>query len=249
MVRHRAPVRAPARRVVGAALLVAALALWVGAGSPRLTVTPFGEPPAAAAPAGGVPAEATPPAGVPPGASSTSQPDPDVARAAPRPASAPSFTTTAPSGSIEPGRAPVGLSIDRLGVQAPVEPVGVGAAGRLVVPASPMDVGWFRGGSVPGAEGVALLTSHVDTRTEGRGVLADLARLEDGDVVTTISADGATLRWRVSARSQHRKEELPEELFRRSGVPTLALVTCGGPFDPDARRYRDNVIVWAELLP
>jgi hypothetical protein len=106
-------------------------------------------------------------------------------------------------------------------------------------------VGWYQGGSVPGEPGVALLTSNIDTRPEGRGVLAGLVRLSEGDEIRVTAADGTVQRWSVIARTQHRKDELPQELFSRSGEPVLALVTCGGPFDATVRTYRDNVIVWA----
>jgi hypothetical protein len=163
-------------------------------------------------------------------------------------AAGPRYTSTAPRGAMDHDRWPAQVSIARLGVTAPVGPVGVGSQGALVVPASPSDVGWYHGGAVPGEPGVALLTSHIDTRTEGRGVFAGLVRLEIGDVVTVLAADGTEQRWTVTARTQHAKEELPDGLFARTGAPTLALVTCGGPFDRAARSYRDNVIVWAELL-
>lgn len=100
---------------------------------------------------------------------------------------------------------------------------------------------------MPGEPGVALLTSHIDTRSEGRGVLSGLVRLSEGDEVLVTAADGVVQRWYVTARTQHRKDELPPELFARAGTPVLALVACGGPFDPAVRSYRDNVIVWAQL--
>jgi sortase (surface protein transpeptidase) len=112
-----------------------------------------------------------------------------------------------------------------------------------------MDVGWYQGGAVPGEPGVALLTSHFDTRREGRGVFAGLVDLGPGASVVLEARDGTEQRWTVVARTQHRKDALPPELFSRAGTPVLALVTCGGPFDRERRSYRDNVIVWAELLP
>jgi hypothetical protein len=163
------------------------------------------------------------------------------------PAAEPSpFTTTAPRGAIDTTLWPVRVDVPALTVSAPVQAIGVGAERELIVPASPMDVGWFQGGSVPGEPGVALLTSHVDTRSEGRGVFAGLAELEAGDTVTVTAADGSVQRWSVVARTQHRKDALPQDLFARSGPARLALVTCGGPFDREARSYRDNIIVWAE---
>jgi sortase (surface protein transpeptidase) len=230
-------------RIAGAVLVVGALAAWVGAGAPRPGAAEFGAAPAAssAEPAQSV----TPTAPV-----DTPRPAPGPAPApepTPAPAPPPSpFTTTAPRGPIDITTWPTSVSIPRLGVDAPVEPVGVGTQGELIIPHSPMDVGWYQGGSVPGEPGVALLTSHVDTRAEGRGVFAGLVRLDAGDVVTIVAADGTEQRWKVTARTQHRKTDLPPTLFARSGPPVLALVTCGGPFDATVRSYRDNVIVWAE---
>jgi len=42
------------------------------------------------------------------------------------------------------------------------------------------------------------------------------------------------------------KNALPGSLFATTGPPRLALVTCGGSFDPATGHYRDNVIVWAK---
>lgn len=155
------------------------------------------------------------------------------------------FTTTSPRGPVEPARWPAEVSITAIDVRAPVLPVGVGTSGALIIPDSPRDVGWYQGGSVPGEPGVALLTSHLDTRREGRGVFAGLVELAVGDEVVLTSADGTTQRWVVTRREQHRKDALPAGLFARAGDAELALVTCGGPFDREARSYRDNVIVWA----
>jgi sortase (surface protein transpeptidase) len=244
-------------RIVGALIVVAALAAWVAVGTPRLGAAEFGVAPAAsitdvAAPAPEAAPEAAPevapdpardtPTATPPPAPTPPAPTPPAAEPSP-------FTTTAPRGPIDITTWPTAVRIPRLGVDAPVEPVGVGTQGELIIPHSPMDVGWYQGGSVPGEAGVALLTSHVDTRTEGRGVFAGLVRLDAGDVVTTVAADGTEQRWTVTARTQHLKTDLPQALFARSGPPVLALVTCGGPFDATVRSYRDNVIVWAEPVP
>jgi sortase (surface protein transpeptidase) len=246
-------------RILGVVLVVAALGGWLVSGAPRPGGATFGDVPAnvavgasgghtGASPVPEVPAvpelrPATPveaaPAPTAPGPATSSASDED----------APGYTTTAPRGAIDPQRWPASVRVPALDVIAPVQVIGVGPAGALIVPHSPMDVGWYQGGSVPGEPGVALLTSHVDTRTEGRGVFAGLVRLAPGDTITLVAADGIEQLWTVTARTQHRKDALPSELFARSGPPVLALVTCGGPFDPQARSYRDNVIVWATPSP
>jgi len=182
--------------------------------------------------------------------------EPPIVQAAPLPATSPSidvapptpsspFATTAPRGAMDPTAWPSRVLLPALAVEAPIQPIGLEATGALVIPTSPMDVGWYQRSSVPGTAGVALLTSHVDTRLEGRGIFSRLADLALGDDVHVVTAEGVTQRWQVVAIEQHRKDELPPSLFVRSGEPLLALVTCAGPFDPVARSYRDNLIVWA----
>jgi hypothetical protein len=236
--------------LLAGSLILGAPGIWIAAGAPGAPASPFG---AAAILASGIgettdgpdhgPRTSDAPAvtleDVPAGPARTTPPDEvPVVEVAP-------FTTTAPRGAIDRSLWPTRLAIPSQDVDAPVEPVGVGTGGELIIPPSPMDVGWYQGGSVPGEPGVALLTSHIDTRAEGRGVLAGLVRLSEGDEIRVTAADGTVQRWSVIARTQHRKDELPQELFSRSGEPVLALVTCGGPFDATVRTYRDNVIVWA----
>ena len=58
---------------------------------------------------------------------------------------------------------------------------------------------------------------------------------------------GTTTRWRVVSRELITKQVLPlDRLFARTGPPRLTLITCGGPFLPEFRSYRDNVVVVAE---
>jgi hypothetical protein len=155
--------------------------------------------------------------------------------------------TTALRGAMDPGRWPATVAIAAIGVQAPVRPIGLDvASGALVVPESPMEVGWFQRSAEPGDPGVTLLTSHVDTLTEGRGVFSRLGRLEVGDPIVLSTRDGTLSTWHVVAREQRAKDDLPEALFAGTGSPVLALVTCGGAFDRTTRRYADNIIVWAE---
>jgi hypothetical protein len=139
---------------------------------------------------------------------------------------------------------PVRLRIPSLDVDAPVVPVDVDRAGVLEVPPA-QHVGWYRAGPSPGAPGSAVLAAHVDQA--GRpGVFYGLVELVAGRVVEVELDDGTLRRFVVAFVAQHPKGDLPAAAFRRGGAPGLVLVTCGGDFDPDARRYRDNVVVYAE---
>ncbi|MGH2528657.1 MAG: class F sortase [Actinomycetota bacterium] len=144
------------------------------------------------------------------------------------------------------GPRPIGLTIEAIGVRAPIVPVGVEVGSRNVEVPSDVDaVGWYRFGPSPGADGSAVLLGHVDARTQGPGVFFRLRELEPADVVLVTFGNGSEFSFRVVARRSYAKSGLPPMLFEREGRPILALVTCGGSFDQASRSYSDNVVVFA----
>lgn len=141
--------------------------------------------------------------------------------------------------------APVTLRIDALGLEAaPVLPVGVDRSGELAVP-GPGDVGWYRFGPAPGDAGSVVLAAHIAYDGED-GVFRHLEEIDPGDAVEVGMDDGTSVLYRVTALAQYPKQALPPEVWDRQGPPRLALVTCGGAFDPARRSYRSNVVAWAE---
>jgi len=157
------------------------------------------------------------------------------------------------------------LVIPSLGVKAPLVPTGaVGPAGTasLTIPADIHTVGWWDGtvsdgdhtvqedAPQPGQPGVALIAGHIDSAVAGPGALYDLGELRPGDSVEIVNSRGRSSDWVVSGPPETTlKTELPPSLWVTSGAPKLALVTCGGPFDPETGHYVDNVIVWATPAP
>ena len=58
--------------------------------------------------------------------------------------------------------------------------------------------------------------------------------------------DGSVRRYEVVERAIYAKLELPRErLWRNTGPEELVLITCGGDFNPEIRRYRQNIVVFA----
>lgn len=143
--------------------------------------------------------------------------------------------------------APTMLTIDSLGINAPIGPYGVDAStGQMEVPANVTEVAWYRHGPAPGQPGSAVLAAHVDLEGQGPGVFFDLGQLEPGDDIEVQFSDGTSMRFSVVARQTYQKEELPlRVVFSRAGDPVLTLVTCGGGFDSSASRYDSNVVIYA----
>jgi hypothetical protein len=157
----------------------------------------------------------------------------------------------APALSAPPSPAsgvPVRLSLPTLGVDAPVVPVGLESDGTMQIPGA-QEAGWYSPGRRPGAAtGSAVIAAHIDYG--GRvGVFFRLPELQVGAEISVQDDEGTVHRFVVTERFQVGKADLPvEELFRTGGGPTLTLITCGGAFDPDERRYRDNIVVRATRL-
>jgi sortase (surface protein transpeptidase) len=164
------------------------------------------------------------------------------------PGTLPEVTTrsASPAGQ-EQRQAPARLSVPVLGVDTVVDPVGVEPDGQMTIPAEVDRVGWYRFGPAPGDDGSAVIAGHVDDREQGLGAMAPMRDAAVGDEVVVTDAAGTSTPWRVVSRELIEKQVLPlDRLFARAGAPRLTLITCGGPFLPEYRSYRDNVVVVAE---
>lgn len=140
---------------------------------------------------------------------------------------------------------PVRLELPGMRLSAPVIPVAV-AAGALTVPEDPDVLGWWAAGALPGAgRGSVVIDGHVDSARHGPGAFAQLGELAPGDPVLVTGASGETRRYRVTGRRQFPKAELAADVFSQDVQERLVLITCGGAFDLQRRRYADNVVVFA----
>lgn len=144
---------------------------------------------------------------------------------------------------------PVRLTVPALGLDLPIDPVGVQADGQMEVPPLAERGGWYRFGSTPGGgSGTAVIAAHVDSiASAGLGPFARLKDVAVGDVVAVTSQDGSTSQFAVRSVVRVAKTEVVwTDLFTREGPHRLVLVTCGGSFQREVGRYSDNVIVIAD---
>ena len=79
------------------------------------------------------------------------------------------------------------LLIPTIGVDAPIEPVGVLSNGALNVPQKNpwTGVGWYKNGPVPGQSGSAIIDGHLDRPRGVPAVFWNLNQLHTGDIVTS----------------------------------------------------------------
>nr|WP_239521863.1 class F sortase [Geodermatophilus sabuli] len=142
---------------------------------------------------------------------------------------------------------PIRVRVPAIGVDHPLERLGVDPAGALVPPADPDQAGWFTGGPAPGDVGPAVIAGHVDT-AHRPAVFHRLGELTPGAEVLVDRADGTTARFTVTDVGRYPKADFPTEaVYGPTPRAELRLVTCGGDFDRSRRSYTDNVVVTARL--
>ncbi|PRX96163.1 class F sortase [Allonocardiopsis opalescens] len=163
-----------------------------------------------------------------------------------------SASDPAPGASAEdaPAQAvgdPVRLRIPAIGVDTPVIPLSLDAAGTLIAPEGFDEVGWNHAGPEPGEDGPAVIAGHVDS-FEGPAVFFDLRELAPGDEIHVDQAGGGTVTFTVTRTEQYPKDAVPDDVvYALTPDPELRLITCGGSFDDSEGSYRDNLVVFAEL--
>lgn len=93
-----------------------------------------------------------------------------------------------------------------------------------------------------------MLAAHVDWQGLP-GAFADLHTLRPGDRIRVGRADGTAVTFAVRHVGQYPKDRFPTaEVYGDLDHAGLRLITCGGAFDRSADRYRDNVVVFADLV-
>jgi hypothetical protein len=148
----------------------------------------------------------------------------------------------------EPVAPPVAVEIARIGVSSDLIDLDLDDDHRLEVPADPALAGWYVRGSRPGEPGPAVIVGHVDSR-RGPAVFHRLGELEAGDEVVVRRADGSQARFVVKRLERWPKDAFPTDaVYEGTKGAELRLITCGGAFDRRARRYEDNIIVFATAL-
>jgi LPXTG-site transpeptidase (sortase) family protein len=149
---------------------------------------------------------------------------------------------------VAPAAVPTRLLVPSIKVDAPVEPVGLDAQGRMNTPSMASNVAWYRLGSSPGDVGDAVMAGHLDW-TSGPAVFWSLGKVRKGDEITVVRADGSRVKFVADATRTVPYDSSTDSLFTRDGAPSLTLITCAGAWDRQRGTYLQRLVVHATLVP
>lgn len=123
------------------------------------------------------------------------------------------------------------LVIGRIGVDAPVEVLGVDRTGTMESPDGPDVVAWYGFTAKPGQGGNAVFSGHVDYIRHGPAVFWDLRKLEPGDAIEVRLADGTRLEYAVTASRLYPLDQVPMgDVLAPTSTESVTIITCGGTF-------------------
>ena len=143
-----------------------------------------------------------------------------------------------------PTALPVRMLVPSLNIHPPVEALGIDRYGALDIPYNIWDVGWFKGGPVPGAPGDAVIDGHAGYPGQPL-IFGKLAKVEHGATIVVILADGSKQVFTVESVASWPLGSLPPTLFEPYGPPRLTLITCDGQFNSEDKTYSNRLIVEA----
>lgn len=139
---------------------------------------------------------------------------------------------------------PTRLVIPAIGVNAPVEHVGLATDGGMDVPKQWADVAWFDEGPAPGQAGNATIDGHLDSTT-APAVFWRLGTLKPGDQVMVVLANEQTLLFTVREMARYPYDQAPlQRIFGPSTGINLNLITCGGSWDAFTKNYSERVVAY-----
>ncbi len=231
------------------------------AGPEVIARAPSAEPSSLAAPGTAVAPQETEPAQVGLTAEPAHPSSAGVTSAYPAPpAAGPTAETSAESGPAEPlapaatqppvtasGSGGARLRIPRIGVDAPIESVGLTGDGLMGVPKDAAAVAWYAPGSRWGGPGNAAITGHLDDTHGQPAVFWRLKELRPGDEIRVQDADGTSHVYEVNESRPFPVGEFPRmQVFGPTDAAHLNIYTCHGRFVRPSG-YTERWIVFSTL--
>lgn len=152
-----------------------------------------------------------------------------------------------PAASERPEK-PARLVIDKIGVDAAIEQVGLTADGNLDAPNNNEGVGWYEKSALLGESRFSLLLDGHFGARENPAVFYRLSELRIGDTLTVEGVHGAQAHYAVVETENIKLEEVDmKKAFYpyRPGVQSMTIITCDGDYDPQRNTYDNRLIVYA----
>lgn len=143
---------------------------------------------------------------------------------------------------------PVKITIESIGVNAPVELVGI-QGDAMAVPTLGGNVGWYRFGTEPGKSGSAVFAGHVNWMDGKDAVFTNLKNIQIEDIVSVTNNYGELSHFRVTDIQEFPLYADTSHIFVSSdGIARLNLITCDGTWNDWLNTHESRLVVFTEKI-
>ncbi|GCF11748.1 class F sortase [Dictyobacter arantiisoli] len=142
------------------------------------------------------------------------------------------------------------LQIPALGIDAPIETVGIRPDGRMDVPLLHAwdGVGWYENGVRPGSIGSAVIDGYRNRADGTPAIFGSLGKLHNGDLILVVNADGSELHFYVNSLQTYLPNAAPRaQIFGAADGAYLNLINCDQDQHPAAPQTKQLLVVHAQL--
>lgn len=140
---------------------------------------------------------------------------------------------------------PKKLEIPALGIDAPIEPVGITSDGAMDIPDSLTTAGWYQHGTAPGNPGKAVLAAHTGYPKRPT-IFRALERATPGLTVHITDQNNGSAVFEVIEIKRYAAKDAPRHLiFGSSPTARLAIITCSGAWDAAQNSYAERLVLYA----
>ena len=144
---------------------------------------------------------------------------------------------------------PLQVEIPSIKAKSPIVDVGVTDKGNLDVPNNFVQVGWYKYGSLPGAQGSSVLDAHVDNGGKVPGPFKNLRNAKVGDDIFVTLDNGNKVHYVITSLAVYDYKKFPSNLvFQNTNDSLLKLITCHGIFLSKEKTYSKRLVVTAKLV-
>lgn len=157
-------------------------------------------------------------------------------------------TNGTPTAAQGCGVVPRSIKATAIKVDATIE-VRETVDGVMQDPSAPDVVSWYKESALLGAPGNTVMAGHLNYWGVPEGVFFHLAEFKTGDIIEITGEDDNVYRYKVEWVKQVDATQPPTaEILGETDVPSLTLLTCGGPWNADASEYTERTVVRAVLV-
>lgn len=142
---------------------------------------------------------------------------------------------------------PVKLEFQQTQVTVNILPVGLDAAGRMLVKDNLEVASWYKQSAVPGNQGNALIAGHRDWKGK-LGPFQYLENIQKGEHILIQYENKEVRTFQVIEKQVYPAEEVPPSVMNIQEGSRVTLITCTGNFIREKREYQDRLIVILQLI-